>query len=431
MGSYNAGTCPSTLYSAHLADSMQPETQHIVDRWPGVAGMTIAKVPTEICYDQDGIKWGFQIPDSQNRYQCFKLGLEPSIAKNRSHLGLLFPDPKALSVNHKTTSEVLISDYLTCLREHISDILKDHQCDNVLETTAIEYVITVPAIWSEAAQQRTRSCAERAGITGDVRLVLEPEAAILHAVDQELSELAVGEIVVVCDAGGGTVDLISYIIDQLKPVLEISEVAPGTGSACGSNLLNRMFRQMLQNRFIHLPDWADDTLQGASDDFENTVKRTFDNSDKSWLISVPGLLDNHEAGIRRGKLHMGSSEIRALFDPVIAIITSLVQMQIKISEKKGNVKIVYLVGGFGGSPYLRNSLKTVVPESIQVISPANAWTAVVRGALIKGLAETSPLAAAVKVGSRAARRAYGVRIRTPFRAGVHQHDRKYVVRFLT
>lgn len=56
-------------------------------------------------------------------------------------------------------------------------------------------------------------------MSAGLKLILEPEAAIMHSVDQELSKLEVGDVVVVCDAGGGTVDLTSYIIDQLKPIL--------------------------------------------------------------------------------------------------------------------------------------------------------------------------------------------------------------------
>lgn len=39
----------------------------------------------------------------------------------------------------------------------------------------------------------------------------------------------VGDAFVICDAGGGTVDLISYEITQLKPTLELKELVPGKG----------------------------------------------------------------------------------------------------------------------------------------------------------------------------------------------------------
>jgi hypothetical protein len=264
MGSYRTGNSLIALLSFNLADLFQPGTHTVICQWPNVGdsfdGITSAKVPTEIYYDDNGMKWGFQIPESQSRYQCFKLELESSVARTISHLGLLFLDPKALHIDHRNNGERLNSDYLTCLRKHVTEILKISLCANVLETTAVEFIITVPAIWSEAAQAKTMSCAKRAGMDAGLKLILEPEVAIMHAVDQELSQLKVSDIVVVCDAGGGTVDLISYMIDQLRPILEVSEAAPGTGSACGSNFLNRMFARLLHQRCGHLPGWADNTL---------------------------------------------------------------------------------------------------------------------------------------------------------------------------
>jgi hypothetical protein len=37
-----------------------------------------------------------------------------------------------------------------------------------------------------------------------------------------------GDAFVLCDAGGGTVDLISYEVDSVNP-LELKELVPGTG----------------------------------------------------------------------------------------------------------------------------------------------------------------------------------------------------------
>lgn len=388
--------------------------------------MTSAKVPTELSFDEGGVKWGFQIPENQSRYQCFKLELEPKIAKDSSHLGMAYPDPKALSTNDRNNGESLCSAYLTCMRKHILEMLKRGLSAAVINTTPIEFILTVPAIWSESAKQNTGSCAERAGLNSSSRMIAEPEAAIMYCLKQESDNLDVGDIVVVCDAGGGTVDLISYMIEQFEPVLQICEATAGTGHACGSNFLNRMFRQTLQDKFRNLPDWEEDTLQEALDYFERTVKRKFNGRDDPWLIPVPGLPDMEKVGIRRGKWKMPGKELRSLFQPVMATITSLVQMQIKYSKAKGNVKTVHLVGGFGESVYLRESIKEVVPTKIQVIQPPNAWTAVVRWALLKGLAEIAPLAAGVTVKSRIARKAYGLCTGVEFKSSQHEASRKCV-----
>lgn len=47
---------------------------------------------------------------------------------------------------------------------------------NVFESTPIDFVLTVPAIWSLAAKQKTETAATRAGFKGSkkIHLVTEP-----------------------------------------------------------------------------------------------------------------------------------------------------------------------------------------------------------------------------------------------------------------
>ena len=75
----------------------------------------------------------------------------------------------------------------------------------------------------------------------------------------------------VCDAGGGTVDLISYTVVRLEPVLEVKEAAPGTGGLCGSTYLNRRFREYLEARLSTQEGWDEDTLEEAMEHFDQIV----------------------------------------------------------------------------------------------------------------------------------------------------------------
>lgn len=45
-----------------------------------------------------------------------------------------------------------------------------------------------------------------------------------------MKKMQKGDAFVVCDAGGGTVDLISYEITSIKPSLELAELVPGKGN---------------------------------------------------------------------------------------------------------------------------------------------------------------------------------------------------------
>lgn len=80
------------------------------------------------------------------------------------------------------------------------------------------------------------------------------------------SAIGLGRKFIVCDAGGGTVDLISYEVTQTER-LEIKEVTEGTGGRCGSAMLNKRFRRYLK-RTHGEKYWTDERLILAMNDFE-------------------------------------------------------------------------------------------------------------------------------------------------------------------
>jgi molecular chaperone DnaK (HSP70) len=408
-------------------DFLKPDVQTTIIQWPDgsddLEGGTNEKVPTELSYDGDECKWGFEVPEGQQRYQWFKLQLDPSKTQETSYLTVEYPDPNALLARSTKNAERLSTRYLAKLRQHVVEVLKTKLGAGVVESTAIEYVITVPAIWSDAAKYRTRACAKGAGMGRDLQIISEPEAAVICVLDnKDPGTLEVGDKFVMCDAGGGTVDLISYMVEELKPALRICEVAPGGGAACGSTFLNRIFRKYLEDNFGDHDGWDDDTLEAALERFETIVKRKFNGEEKDTLIPVPGLVNDRTKGVVRGKLTLSSRTLRTIFEPVIASITALITTQIKLTA--GDVKAVLLVGGFGQSPYLRRCVHKVVGD-VQVIQPPLGWTAVVRGALIKGLAEASPAASRILIGHRIARKAYGCLLKIPFVEGEHDEGRRY------
>lgn len=82
-----------------------------------------------------------------------------------------------------------------------------------------------------------------------LQIVSEPEAAatyVLKAMDPH--DVRIEDTFILCDAGGGTVDLISYTVSSLKPILKVDEAAPGTGGVCGGIFLNRIFAKNLLDR---------------------------------------------------------------------------------------------------------------------------------------------------------------------------------------
>lgn len=218
----------------------------------------------EIKYDSQNFKWGFQIDDSEQRQQLFKLDLDASQLRGSSDLAKLFPDFRAAPPQYDTPVEKMVTDYLTALRRHAEQILRYKLPEGALISTPLEFVITVPAVWSNAAQAKTRACAEKAGmgLGSALHIISEPEAAAMYALDaMDPHNIKIGDTFVLVDAGGGTVDLISYTVTALKPLLKITEASPGSGSLCGSSFLNRIFQKFLKDRFESDAAWDDDVLE--------------------------------------------------------------------------------------------------------------------------------------------------------------------------
>jgi molecular chaperone DnaK (HSP70) len=137
---------------------------------------------------------------------------------------------KLLQKLAKSAEDVAV-DYLRMIWKYTTDDIQKIRGGDWSEVYTIRAVMTVPAIWSPGAMERTLNIAKKAGLPDDVRLVREPEAAALAVLKDRKEDgdtLRVGDCFVVCDAGGGTVDLISYKICGLDP-LQIQECAVGDG----------------------------------------------------------------------------------------------------------------------------------------------------------------------------------------------------------
>lgn len=100
------------------------------------------------------------------------------------------------------------------------------------------------------------------GIGSTLHIISEPEAAAMYALDvMDPHNIRVGDTFVLCDAGGGTVDLISYTVSELRPVLKIIEASPRSGLLCGSSFLNRIFQRFLEAKLSGEPNWDKDVLE--------------------------------------------------------------------------------------------------------------------------------------------------------------------------
>jgi hypothetical protein len=120
---------------------------------------------------------------------------------------------------------------------------------------------------------------------------------------------------------------------------------------------------------------------------------------------------------------MTGTEVSKIFEPVVQEIVTLVKGQIASTGKK--VRAVLMVGGFGQNAYLRDTIRASIDRKIEVMQPPNGWTAVVRGALMKGLAQVKPATVRVKVEYRTARKHYGADMGKKYDETKHVRSKAY------
>ncbi|KAL4758710.1 Hsp70 family protein [Aspergillus foveolatus] len=417
----------TTFTGVAWAETRRPDHISVIEAWPSHIGaregISSVKVPTELRYtktpnaDGETVEWGFQIPSLVDRYQWFKLGLDESN-----------PLVSTKSWGDKTP-EQLTELYLSSIYKHIMYTLDQKLGSALLRTIPMEFSLTVPAIWTEAAKDKTLKAWKKASGGAKeqvISLVSEPEAAAIYAIHGlDPHGLHVGDSFVLCDAGGGTVDLISYKIIALTPILQVEEVTTGTGGPCGSTFLNRRFADFLTRKLGREQGWDDEVLQEAVERFDSIVKKQYSptiDGTSGYVIPVPGLSNNSALNVRRGKITISPEEMHFIFEPLILKVIKYVQDQISACGDT-EVRAVLLVGGFGQNSYLKERLRDAL-KSVEVLQPPNAWTAVVRGAVMMGLSRTKALKT-VDVVSRKARRHYGIELSEPFNAEKHDKSKRY------
>ena len=152
-----------------------------------------------------------------------------------------------------------------------------------------------------------------------LHMISEPEAAAMFALGgQDKLDLKVGDAYMLVDAGGGTVDLITYKISALEPKLELVEASPGDGALCGATFLNRRFEAFLIKRLEKEPNWDNDVLADAMHFFETMIKKEFSGVfTEKYMVPVPGIGDNESIGVRRSRLMLTGKDIRHVFEPVL------------------------------------------------------------------------------------------------------------------
>ncbi|KAF9118707.1 Heat shock 70 kDa protein 12A [Mortierella sp. 14UC] len=278
-------------------------------------------------------------------------------------------------------------------------------------------------MWSDKAKDVMRRAAIRAKLITEadhpdrLTLVSEPEAAALYCKRAcKQYDLEDGDRFLICDAGGGTVDLIVYDIHLSSQGQRLSEVTKGHGASCGSIFIDMNFRTLLIQKFGR--DWAKfpkGVIPQLMETFAYQLKPHFDGIEDQYL-ALPrsdcfDYLENPEAiGIDGGYMRLKASELKkTVFEPVVGKVLNLIQEQLAAAKE---CSAIFMVGGFGASNYLLDRVKQEFSGMVKTIAvPYKPEVAVVCGAVYVGLNPKM-------VTARVSRRCYGVSAMDKFQEDV-------------
>ena len=114
-----------------------------------------------------------------------------------------------------------------------------------------DVLLTVPASFDEEARELTRRAAEQAGLKR-VTLLEEPQAAFYAWLESQgeqwRNRIKVGDLVLVCDVGGGTTDFSLIAVSEENGDLALQRVAVGEHILLGGDNMDLALARLLQQR---------------------------------------------------------------------------------------------------------------------------------------------------------------------------------------
>ncbi|KAI9671288.1 MAG: hypothetical protein M1831_004196 [Alyxoria varia] len=376
----------TTYTGVAYAHSTDPQNIGVVKSWPGGMGAALDKIPSVLSYNltapsssqgsqqssgeitrqpdshpphqasPKACLFGMQIKDGENRLKCLKLLLDED--QLRPNFVSSQEIDQQLS-DHNGSIVDATADFLAQVCSHAKVEINKTNRDEVFTNSTVRFMVTVPAMPSDKAKNNTLKAAKQAGIGPTIELLSEPEAAAVH----------------------------------------------------------------LSSSAFH----------GATNSFERFAKRGF-TGDEAEVFEIPlkGVANNADLGIEDMTLRVTGQQMKALFDPSVAEVIKLIGTQFdSVLARQETVSVIVLAGGFGQSAYLYNrihqhfvtndapaSSSSINKSGVSILHPIDAWTAVVRGAVMRGLGGTV-------VTQRRARRHYGTEYDPPYDLSRHSPTTRF------
>ena len=206
------------------------------------------KNPTEIILDDclEVIKFGSECKD----YLGDKSSSDDTFYYFKNIKMALYDNQKEITSDNGGTKQPLafiISKILSKIKEHAFNAIK--AINPLISESEIDWKVTVPAIWNNESKDIMRKACEMAKIFNENKqstfFALEPEAAACDYVINHPDSKAIiqGNAYIVCDIGGGTIDISTHKRIEEDGDIYIEEVYPPIGGNNGSTYINKKFME--------------------------------------------------------------------------------------------------------------------------------------------------------------------------------------------
>lgn len=162
----------------------------LITDWPNPGSLVAnaEKVPTVLSYKNgQPNNWGYCVELAEkDSFKWFKILLDPDHKLRNKAEPVVASSSLLRSLNK--SAEDIAADYLRFIWEYTRDDIRRMKGDNWESMYNLKVVLTVPAIWSPAAKDRTEKVASMAGLPKNISLVSEPEAAALAVMKEKNDE---------------------------------------------------------------------------------------------------------------------------------------------------------------------------------------------------------------------------------------------------
>jgi len=210
-------------------------------------------------------------------------------SENINQRAAILPWASSLSETLKLSPLDVTTKYLAYIKRAIVAQKNAGIAIDLLET---EIAITVPASFDEVARNLTVESAKEAGFS-DIILLEEPLAAlyawIAYSEGSWRSQISTGDVILVCDLGGGTADFSLVAATDNNGELELERISVGEHLLLGGDNMDLALafqtRARLADKGVELNDWQFQTLIHLT----RTAKEKLlsDGSLSSYPITIP------------------------------------------------------------------------------------------------------------------------------------------------